>query len=207
MAIKENHPANDRGAGAGPTGTVAAGPMLEAKLMNLIKGWLQKFWLSNNFSVKFTHSRTPAASPDQSWYASDATEWEREMLCLEDPNCALPLYLSKQRWGTLLPMLLGHPRIHFLWSIFGTFVYSVTYGNSRAFSTKYGMVNVCANNGSFVIHFWHIRVLSYLWERMCLFNQIWHRTVFNHFWVPRKLSAQMCQKLQININGGAVLLE
>ena len=35
-----------RGAGAGPAGTVAAGPMLEAKLMNLIKGRLQKFWLS-----------------------------------------------------------------------------------------------------------------------------------------------------------------
>ena len=33
--------------------------------MNLIKGRLQKFWLSNNFSVKFTPSRTPAASPDQ----------------------------------------------------------------------------------------------------------------------------------------------
>ena len=27
-----------RGAGAGPAGTAAAGPMLEAKLMNLIKG-------------------------------------------------------------------------------------------------------------------------------------------------------------------------
>ena len=62
-----------RGTGAGPAGTVAAGPMLEAKLMNLIKGQLQKFWLSNNFSVKFTRSRAPAASPDQSWYASDAT--------------------------------------------------------------------------------------------------------------------------------------
>ena len=32
-----------RGAGAGPAGTAAAGPMLEAKLMNLIKGQLQKF--------------------------------------------------------------------------------------------------------------------------------------------------------------------
>ena len=32
-----------RGAGAGPAGTAAAGPMLEAKLMNLINGWLQKF--------------------------------------------------------------------------------------------------------------------------------------------------------------------
>ena len=32
-----------RGAGAGPAGTAAAGPMLEAKLMKLIKGWLQKF--------------------------------------------------------------------------------------------------------------------------------------------------------------------
>ena len=62
-----------RGTGAGPAGTAAAGPMLGAKLMNLIKGRLQKFWLSNNFSVKFTRSRTPAASPDQSWYASDAT--------------------------------------------------------------------------------------------------------------------------------------
>ena len=57
----------------GPAGTAAAGPMLEAKLMNLIKGRLQKFWLSNNFSVKFTCSCAPAASPDQSWYASDAT--------------------------------------------------------------------------------------------------------------------------------------
>ena len=55
-----------RGAGAGPAGTAAAGPMLEAKRMNLIKGQLQKFWLSNNFSVKFTRSRAPAASPDQS---------------------------------------------------------------------------------------------------------------------------------------------
>ena len=32
-----------RGAGASPAGTAAAGPMLEAKLMNLIKGQLQKF--------------------------------------------------------------------------------------------------------------------------------------------------------------------
>ena len=39
-----------RGPGAGPAGTVAAVPMLEAKLMNLIKGWLQKFWLSNNLA-------------------------------------------------------------------------------------------------------------------------------------------------------------
>ena len=39
----------------------------------LIKGRLQKFWLSNNFSVKFTRSCASAASPDQSWYASDAT--------------------------------------------------------------------------------------------------------------------------------------
>ena len=30
-------------AGASPAGTAAAGPMLEAKLMNLIKGRLQKF--------------------------------------------------------------------------------------------------------------------------------------------------------------------
>ena len=39
------HPyiADDRGTGAGPAGTVAVGPMLEAKLMNLIKGRLQKF--------------------------------------------------------------------------------------------------------------------------------------------------------------------
>ena len=62
-----------RGAGAGPAGTAAAGPMLEAKRMNQIKGQLQKFWLSNNFSVKFTCSRTPVASPDQSWYASNTT--------------------------------------------------------------------------------------------------------------------------------------
>ena len=32
-----------RGAGAGPAGTAAAGPMLGAKLTNLIKGWLEKF--------------------------------------------------------------------------------------------------------------------------------------------------------------------
>ena len=51
-------------AGASPAGTAAAGPMLEAKLMNLIKGRLRKFWLSNNFSVKFTRSRVLAASPD-----------------------------------------------------------------------------------------------------------------------------------------------
>ena len=69
-----------RGAGAGPAGTAATGPMLEAKLMNLIKGWLQKFWLSNNFSVKFTRSHAPAASPDQSWYASDATVLGRQIL-------------------------------------------------------------------------------------------------------------------------------
>ena len=62
-----------RGAGAGPASTAAVEPMLKAKLMNLIKGQLQKFWLSNNFSVKFTRSCTSAASPDQSWYASDAT--------------------------------------------------------------------------------------------------------------------------------------
>ena len=65
-------------AGASPAGTTAAGPMLEAKLMNLIKGRLQKFWLSNNFSVKFTRSRVPAASLDQLWYASDATEGETQ---------------------------------------------------------------------------------------------------------------------------------
>ena len=65
---------NYRGARAGPAGTAAAGPMWEAKLMNLIKGRLQKFWLRSNFSVKLTRSRAPAASPDQSWYASDATE-------------------------------------------------------------------------------------------------------------------------------------
>ena len=35
-----------RGAGAGPAGTVAAGPMLEAELMNLIKGRLQKFCMT-----------------------------------------------------------------------------------------------------------------------------------------------------------------
>ena len=33
----------NRGAGAGPTGTAAVGPMLEAKFMNFIKSWLQKF--------------------------------------------------------------------------------------------------------------------------------------------------------------------
>ena len=33
----------NRGAGAGPAGTAAVGPMLEAKHMNLIKGRLQKF--------------------------------------------------------------------------------------------------------------------------------------------------------------------
>ena len=32
-----------KGAGAGPAGTAAVGQMLEAKLMNLIKGRLQKF--------------------------------------------------------------------------------------------------------------------------------------------------------------------
>ena len=32
-----------KGAGAGPAGTAAAGPMLEAKFMNLIKGQLWKF--------------------------------------------------------------------------------------------------------------------------------------------------------------------
>ena len=38
------------GGGAGPAGTAAAGPILEAKLMNCIKGRLQKFWLSNNLA-------------------------------------------------------------------------------------------------------------------------------------------------------------
>ena len=69
----QKYSTQNRGAGAGPAGTAAVGPMLEAKLMNLIKGRLQKFWLSNNFSVQFTRIRVPAASPDQSWYASDAT--------------------------------------------------------------------------------------------------------------------------------------
>ena len=59
--------------GTHPAGTAAAGLMLEAKLMNLIKSRLQKFRLSNNFSVKFTRSCASAASPDQSWYASDVT--------------------------------------------------------------------------------------------------------------------------------------
>ena len=36
-------PTDSRGDGAGPAGTAAAGPMLEAKLMNLINGRLQKF--------------------------------------------------------------------------------------------------------------------------------------------------------------------
>ena len=49
------------------------GTNVGSKTMNLIKGRLQKFWLSNNFSVKFTRSCASAASPDQSWYASDAT--------------------------------------------------------------------------------------------------------------------------------------
>ena len=44
--------------------------------MNLIKGRLQKLWLSNNFSVKFTRSRVPAASLDQSRYASNATAFD-----------------------------------------------------------------------------------------------------------------------------------
>ena len=72
-AIHSHNHSVSRGVGAGPAGTAVAVPMLEAKLMNLIKGQLQKFWLSNNFTVKFTRSRVPAASPDQSWYASDAT--------------------------------------------------------------------------------------------------------------------------------------
>jgi len=75
-----------RGAGAGPAGTAAAGPMLEAKPMNLIKGQLQKFWLSNNFSIKFTRSSAPAASPDQSWYASDATDNYVVYLTIETVN-------------------------------------------------------------------------------------------------------------------------
>ena len=54
----------NRGAGAGPAGTAAAGPMLEAKLMNLIKGWLQKFWLSNNFSHVVTRPRPRRTSHD-----------------------------------------------------------------------------------------------------------------------------------------------
>ena len=64
--VEDQLEAVNRGVGAGPAGTTAAGPMLEAKLMNLIKGRLQQFRLSNNFSVKFTCSRAPGASPDQS---------------------------------------------------------------------------------------------------------------------------------------------
>ena len=41
--ISSHHDIDIRGDGAGPAGTAAAGPMLEAKLMNLIKGRLQKF--------------------------------------------------------------------------------------------------------------------------------------------------------------------
>ena len=43
MNKEQGKPENFRGVGAGPAGTTAAGPMLEAKLMNLIKGLLQKF--------------------------------------------------------------------------------------------------------------------------------------------------------------------
>ena len=38
------------------------------------------FWLSNNSSVKFTRSCVSTASPDQSWYASDATVQVRWVL-------------------------------------------------------------------------------------------------------------------------------
>ena len=57
----------DTGAGAGPAGSAAAGSMLEAKLMNLIKGLLQKFWLSNNFSVKFRRHWDSSKVNTQKW--------------------------------------------------------------------------------------------------------------------------------------------
>ena len=43
VTIVSSNSCSCRGDGAGPAGTAAAGPMLEAKLMNLIKGRLQKF--------------------------------------------------------------------------------------------------------------------------------------------------------------------
>ena len=96
-----------------PQVPAAAGPMLEAKLMNLIKGRLQKFWLRNNFSVKFTRSRAPAALPDQPWYASDATVHalgKKWMVASEGQTLAVGMGLrnsshfwnSSLRWCTLL---------------------------------------------------------------------------------------------------------
>ena len=52
-----------RGARAGPAGTAVAGPMLEAKLMNLIKGPVAEVLTQH---VKFTRSCASVASPDQS---------------------------------------------------------------------------------------------------------------------------------------------
>ena len=52
----------------------------------------------------------------------------------------------------------------YLSAIFGTFVHSVSYRNACTctLSTKYGMVNLCVNNGSFVNQFWHMCALRYL---------------------------------------------
>ena len=54
------------------------------------------------------------------------------------PNMAWWIYVS----------IMAH-----LWTIFGTFVHSVTYRNTCTPSTKYGMVNLCAN---IMAHLWTI---------------------------------------------------
>ena len=84
------------------------------------------------------------------------------------------LIYSNNGTSSTLPLCLS--------AIFGTFLHSVTHWNACTLSTKYGMVNLCVNNGSFVYHFWHICALSYVYP----FNQIWHRMI---------LADVMCAKI------------
>ena len=78
----------------------------------------------------------------------------------------------------------------YLSAIFGRFVYSVAYRNTCTFSTKNGMVNLCANNGSFVNHSWHICALCYQYTYP--FNQTWQGDylVAQHF--VTTMSIQVC---------------
>ena len=67
-----------RGVGAGPAGTTAAGPMLEAKLMNLIKGRLQKFWhtFPQTLSLVDNCSWNPISSAFRSPCCWSVLPWE-----------------------------------------------------------------------------------------------------------------------------------
>ena len=59
----------------------------------------------------------------------------------------------------------GHICIYHFWHI------------QLPFSTEYGIVNLCANNGSFRQHFWYINFVHSVTYRMYPFNQIWHKTL------------------------------